>query len=94
MNKIIDREFVNMCKQGIIGAFLGIIFGAILGVLIYWIQFLLLFLTNPAFGVNMEMHRGSLWTTASQPGSLGSGFGAIIGSIFGTLQSLKSSYKK
>lgn len=94
MNKIIDRNFVNMCKQGIIGAFLGIIFGAILGLIIYWIQFLLLLLTNPELGIDMEMHRGILWTTASQPGTLGSGFGAIIGSIFGALQSLKSSSKK
>jgi tetrahydromethanopterin S-methyltransferase subunit G len=94
MCKFIDHKFVNMCKQGIIGSFLGLIFGAILGLLIYWIQFPLLWLSDPSVTGDLHIYSKQLWATAAHPGALGAGVGATIGAIFGAIQGLKSTSKK
>lgn len=87
MNKIISKNFVNMAKQGILGAILGIFAGEILGVLIYYIQTMQFFIFN-------QDPRHYIWATAAIPGGLGAGFGAVLGAIFGSISGLKDSTKK
>jgi ABC-type antimicrobial peptide transport system permease subunit len=92
MNKIINGNFVKMSKQGITGAFFGIIAGLLLGILIYLLQFPLIWISQignsyQSMGGNWS---GMMFISAVQPGTLGMSFGAIIGAIFGSIDALKN----
>jgi len=89
-----SRSFVKMCRQGIEGSFLGMISGMVLGVIIYFLQFPLQWLSyNPDFDM-MGRGMGMFWISAAQPGLLGACFGAIIGALFGCILGLKELSKK
>jgi hypothetical protein len=84
-----DSNFVKMCRQGIIGSFLGIIGGLLLGLVIYFLQFPLLWIGGP-----QENPVWPMWQTAAQPGMMGACFGAIIGAVFGCILTIKETPKK
>ena len=93
-----NSNLVKMCRQGIESAFIGIISGLILGLIIYYFQFLLTWLSYyPANHMLSEAYNGNyglIWASAAQPGTMGACFGAIIGAIFGCIMSLKEIAKK
>lgn len=91
MSKFINNSFVNMAKQGILGAIFGLFAGEILGILIYFIQFLLVLGTNQVQPGSADM---LFFPSATIPAGLGAGFGAVIGAIFGAISALKENSKK
>ncbi len=92
MNKIMNQSFVKMSKQGIMGALLGIVAGFILGLLIWFLQFLLFIFSGmmDGAGINQVMQPPMMWLSAVMPATLGMAFGAIIGAIFGAISGLKN----
>lgn len=92
MTQFINKNFVNMAKQGIVGAILGILAGELLGIFIYSLQYFLSLLTNQS-ALTMS-NSGMLWPSVLIPAGLGAGFGAVIGAIFGAISALKDISKK
>lgn len=90
MAKLINKNFVNMVRQGIVGAILGILAGQILGLLIYGLQFLSVFVYA---GTRTELPIIYFFNSPTIPSGLGAGFGAIIGSIFGAISALHEQKK-
>lgn len=80
MNKIIKSPFVKICLQGIIGSFVGIVAGTMLGCLIYFLQFPLLWISN-----STSEYTYIIWQNAAQPGMFGASIGAVLGGIFGAV---------
>jgi hypothetical protein len=93
MKNITESAFVKMCKQGIIGAILGIIAGILLGTCIYFLQFPLIWISSMD-GKGELIYGNIMWQNATQPGMLGASVGAVIGAIFGSLFGLKEHGKK
>lgn len=92
MKQKINPHFVKMCKQGIAGAAMGIVAGFLLGIIIYFLQYPLVWigmLLDGARNPNLWQQPG-MWISAVMPGTLGMSFGAIIGGIFGSLYGLKN----
>ena len=88
-----NPNFIRMCRQGIEGAFLGIIGGAILGIIIFYVQYPLAWLSfNPGMMDNGRYLFA--WVSAAQPGTIGACVGAVIGGVFGCIQALKASPAK
>lgn len=85
-----NSNFFKMCRQGLEGAFIGMVGGAILGLLIFYLQYPLMWLGPSLPDSFMPM----LIFTPAQPGLSGACFGALIGAIFGCLLSLKEITKK
>ena len=69
-----------MCLQGISGSFIGIVAGTILGCLIYFLQFPLLWISN-----STSESAFIIWQNAAQPGMFGASIGAVLGGIFGAV---------
>lgn len=87
MKQITESPFVKMCKQGIIGAILGIIAGILLGTCIYFLQFPLIWISS--IDSQGTYYGSAMWQNATQPGMLGASVGAVIGAIFGSIFGLK-----
>ena len=83
--------FVRVISESLAGALIGILAGAVLGMLIWGLQIPLNWLNHLlepaqwlADGKGQMMYgQPTLWPNASFPESLGMAFGAIIGAIMG-----------
>ncbi len=87
MNFIKKHKFIQMMIHGVISSFVGIIAGALLGILIYFIQELVIF-------IEPGETRDILYPNLSFPVSLGAGLGAMIGAIFGAVFGVKEKSSK
>jgi uncharacterized membrane protein len=86
-------NFVKMAKQGIMGGLVGIFAGVILGIIIFYLQYLLTWITNPGLPIDLA-NKHEMWPTAAVPGTLGACFGALIGSLFRSILGLRETSRK
>ena len=83
-----NEIFVRVISESIAGALVGIVAGALLGLLIWGLQIPLNWLnhlldpTSAPLG-EMMYRNTNIWPNASFPESLGMAFGAIIGAVMG-----------
>lgn len=92
--------FGNMAMTALKGAILGMLAGFVLGIAIYYLQYLLVSInsTLSSCSTGREMYEcysytAALWPSVNIPSGLGSGLGTLIGAILGGISGLKSNSK-